>query len=453
MIEPSRSDLLQLWANVQNLFLRLPQPHSSYKHEHVYTLLSGVSTDGARQISGISASSTLSRYRNEMPPTGIRLLETHYREGVTRNVSGEEVVSIVTDLREKYNAAKSGDKVGRVATDLSLSQVYLRYKADGGAAGKMIFFRACKEAHLLHTKHDRFDFFACSVCLRARDEILRLYFQQESLLQTPGHKPEELLRLRCQLLELQNHIDLDRLQQYKCREIRDTLQPNQLLIVMDFGAHQVKEKGLSRGNRYGDLIFVLYWKQDGVLMWEYFDCIPALTDDLKDSKDINFVQTALLTLVEVGRFVGFTEWFVWSDTGPNHFRTSNTLYFFSVLQSRLRAKIHVCFFFPQHGHSAADRHHGSSKKHLRYVLKHLAYEYKIPDRSLLVSSLQECKNTTVVNLPPIKTHQKVVRTLEGITKYLVFEFPMDSSSDGLDVDCRTHFKAPPVRLRFSLVGK
>ena len=126
------------------------------------------------------------------------------------------------------------------------------------------------------------------------------------------------------------------------------------------------------------------------------------------------------------------------------------LYFFLLLQAQLHIHITVCFFFPQCGHNAADCHNGSTKKHLQFVLKCLADSYFVADRKLLVDGLQECKLTTMVNLPPIQTHQKIVDTLTGMTDFLVFEFPQ---GNGLDVDCCWLFGGSVVKKRFSLLQK
>ncbi len=324
--------------------------------------------------------------------------------------------------------------------------MFFRYRAGGGEAGKLVFFRACRQAHLLHTKNNRFDFFSCIDCLHARDEAARLLAEQADLENRPALDLTELVKCRLAYLELQNHVTMDRHQQNSFRSIQERLTVGQLLLVMDFGMHQVKEKEESSSNRYADLIFVFYWRgDDGVLEWEYVDCMAVMNDPLKNKKDLSFVETAFLSLIAEGRFLNTKELWIWSDCGPSHFRTSNTLYFFSQMQQVIKVKTTVCFFYPRHGHSAADRHHGSTKKHLKYVLKSLADDYEIPNRDLLVRELEKCRFTTVQDLPPIETHQKMVKTLAGIMEYLVFEFPEDVPSA---VDCRRMFGGDIERKRF-----
>jgi hypothetical protein len=121
--DPPQADYLQLWENVQALFCSLPEPNSSYKRELVHVLLPGISRQGQMHLSCIHAESTLSRYIHE-DVKNPRLEMARYREGVARNVSGRAIAELVVDLKEKYAAAKSGDKT--VVIFLSCSILIIR---------------------------------------------------------------------------------------------------------------------------------------------------------------------------------------------------------------------------------------------------------------------------------------------------------------------------------------
>jgi len=259
----------------------------------------------------------------------------------------------------------------------------------------------------------------------------------------------ELQARKTELAEIGLHLAMDRHQQRQFRLMQETLTPQQILIVMDFGTHEVKEADKMGTEIYSDLIFVLYWRDatSGMLMWEYIDCIGTQADPLHQKKDLGFVTTAFSTLFEQGRFSAFSEIFIWSDCGPQHFRASNTLYLFSQLQRLHKKRIVVCFFFPRHGHNPADRHHGSTKRHLEFVLKHTAETKAVPGRKQLVDELRNCTKTMPITLEKIAPLSHVVKTLDGIQKYLVFTFPDDD--DGLSIDCSKAFGAASDRLRFT----
>lgn len=75
-----------------------------------------------------------------------------------------------------------------------------------------------------------------------------------------------------EMLHLLNHREKDKAQRRFLNARKEALVAGELVIVIDFGAHQVKEASAG-DNRYADLMFVIYERKgDGAeLLWEYFD--------------------------------------------------------------------------------------------------------------------------------------------------------------------------------------
>lgn len=102
------------------------------------------------------------------------------------------------------------------------------------------------------------------------------------------------------------------------------------------------------GTQLPDLVLVLLWKDEtGELLHCYLDCLPLV--DQSESKDWNYVASTFDELEASGFFAPFTKIVWWSDIGPAHFRTSNTLYYFRTFQDRTGIEVRIFFFAPYHG--------------------------------------------------------------------------------------------------------
>lgn len=327
-------------------------------------------------------------------------------------------------------------------------RMLLTYKDEGGTAGSLVFRRVVLEERMHRARHDRADFFSCPTCLHGEATLadtLRQAQDEGRALSAGNGDPLLVAQLERRILELQNHRFMDWHQQHAFREMCDSLTAHQLLVVMDFGQWQVMDKGAASGNRFADLVFTFFWLDaDGKTRHEYYDCMADELDEKRNKKTFNFVQTAFLVLAADGRFDGFEEMFVWSDCGPQHFRTSNTLYFFRMLQQLLRIHVTVYFFYPRHGHNPCDRHLGSASRHVRLQIKELGNGHEVMNREYLLKRLAECKFTVVKSLPPICEWTKVVGTLSGINQYLMFTFPEEEWS----VDCHRFVGGPAEHLHF-----
>jgi hypothetical protein len=197
--------------------------------------------------------------------------------------------------------------------------------------------------------------------------------------------------------------------------MRNKLQPGELILTADFGVHPV------HGNttQLPTLVFVCHFiGTSGDLEHCYLDCVPAI--DKKESKDWNYVRSCLLDLFASGFFKDFRKIIWWSDTGPNHFRTSNTLRFFRTFQETTGMEFCVYFFCPYHGHSMCDGHLGASSRKLRYEGARLT-GLASWTRAWAMERIATLEFTQVVSVT-IDRAPKSVDTVQGIKTYLVFSF-------------------------------
>ena len=124
------------------------------------------------------------------------------------------------------------------------------------------------------------------------------------------------------------------------------------MLTVDFGTLATSGPGVA------DMVVVAdFCNQDGELVTSYIDCVPMLPQH--ESKDWNYVRSALWQLETAGFFHGFTRIIWWSDTGPNHFRVSNTMWAFRNFQEQTGRHLEINFFCPYHGHSVCDGHLGA----------------------------------------------------------------------------------------------
>ena len=74
----------------------------------------------------------------------------------------------------------------------------------------------------------------------------------------------------------------------------------------------------------------MYFLCNGELCHVFLDCVPiGLT---YDKKDWCYVKSVFMELHRSSFFKGYKKMLWWSDTGPNHFRVSNTVFFMRQFQ-------------------------------------------------------------------------------------------------------------------------
>jgi hypothetical protein len=204
-----------------------------------------------------------------------------------------------------------------------------------------------------------------------------------------------------------------------------------------------------RTGKLPDLALVLdsLDRNTGEHVHAYVDCVPE--HDEHESKDWNYVTTVLYNLHASGFFHGYQRIYWWSDTGPNHFRTSNTIYMLRRFQQDTGIEMIVSFFAPNHGHSMCDGHIGAISKKLNSGARDLFGTLKKWDKQFVEMKIEELSFTHVTQ-HNIERQDKLVKTLKGITKYLVFTF--DDSKPNT-VTCRTMWgDSEPVEYQFTAVN-
>lgn len=167
----------------------------------------------------------------------------------------------------------------------------------------------------------------------------------------------------------------------------------------------------------------------GELVSHCVDCIPvasSIGEVPHESKNYEFVRDSMWQLFNAGFFQGLHRIYWWSDTGPNHFRVSNTLYALREFQEQTKLEIIINFFAPYHGHSVCDGHIGTVARMLRKEARKLAGSTEFWDAAWVCRKLSSgILNATTVLRVYIRRGVPIVCSLPGIKKYLTFTF--DSS--------------------------
>jgi len=218
---------------------------------------------------------------------------------------------------------------------------------------------------------------------------------------------------------MQAHIITFQTQRDEYLHMREALEPGVLFITSDFGVHQVQMSEGGNG-QLPDLVLVLHFLNGlGELVHCYLDCLPLR--DQHESKDWNYVASVFDELFASGFFAPFTKIIWWSDTGPAHFRTSNTLYYWRMFQDRTNITVEVYFFAPYHGHSMCDGHIGAISRAVTFAGNKLNGDLARWNRLWVEEKIASLNMTHVVQVAINRT-PKVVRTLTGVRNYLVFSF-------------------------------
>ncbi len=190
------------------------------------------------------------------------------------------------------------------------------------------------------------------------------------------------------------------------------------MLTLDFGTLPVQAAGPV--DSLPDLVIVAHYKnKDDMLCHLFLDCVPLV--EQHESKDWNFVISTLTDLFTSGFFTGYTKLLWWSDTGPAHFRTSNTLFELRRLQSELKIEICVHFFAPRHGHSQCDGHIGVISRTLRHKAQDLHDTVDEWNREWVLAHMSKLKATSQYFID-IQRKPKIINTVAGTSVSLVWSF-------------------------------
>jgi hypothetical protein len=228
--------------------------------------------------------------------------------------------------------------------------------------------------------------------------------------------------------------------------MREHLHVGELFITMDFGVHQAQWSEGGSG-QLPDLVLVLHFlDSEGDLVCCYVDCLPLV--DQPESKDWNYVTSTFDELFASGFFAPFSKIICRSDTGPSHFRTSNTLYYWRKFHDRTNITVELYFFAPYHGHSMCDGHIGTTSRAITFAGNKLNRDLVRWNRSWVESQIACLKMTSI----PIERTAKEVLTVTGVRNYLVFLFNRDAPGTvtcgrmcgDLQPDCKEFARLSPA---------
>lgn len=380
-------------------------------------------------------------------------------EAVERHVSAHDW------LKTNFVASKSGDKKEVYRTHFSRWSAFGQYCEGVGedkAAGFHIFQAEWKNLGVTKAPHSLHDYFSCTICSSAKQRMEEFQAAGDALnthlngawCQTATVKERQVVEQ--QVLEnwsnatlIKVHLEKFQNQRERYLQQRASLEPGSLFITADFGVHQIQ---VSEGGaqQLPDLVLVLHWiNQEGDLVHCYLDCLPLL--DQVEKKDWNYVASAFNDLEVAGFFKSFSKIIWWSDTGPAHFRTSNTLYYFRQFQDRTGILVELNFFAPYHGHSMCDGHIGAISRAVTFAGNRLNGDLAKWNRAWVEERIMNLKMTQIVRVA-ISRPEKVVKTLVGIRAYLGFYF--DKSHEN-SVTCRCMFgdqNILPTNFEFRPIG-
>jgi len=230
------------------------------------------------------------------------------------------------------------------------------------------------------------------------------------------------------------------------QQTRRQLAQGELHVTADFGTHHVQE---SEAGKLPDLLVLVFDFLDAKHnehVHAYIDCVPML--DQKESKDWCYVASVWDNLHATGFFKGYKKIFWWSDTGPNHFRTSNTLFYFREFQVRTGITMLIHFFAPYHGHSMCDGHIGAISRALVIKARSLHGSTQKWDTTFVKETIESLRYTSVTHHNIERTDKKVA-TLAGIKDYLVFTFDNDKPNT---VNCAALCRAAFTTLTFTFAA-
>ena len=358
----------------------------------------------------------------------------------------EQVCHAISWLKEEMAVPQSGDKSEVYRSFVAVSRAYQDYleaALDGeqvDSAGFKLFQEAWTELGVKKASHSRFDFFSCVICNGATARIKVLQSQVEKLRNIDGSE-RAILCLDGKVAAIEAHCLITKAQRNAFLTSRSKLRKGVLHLTADFGTFPIQ----NGTGKVADLVLVFAYFEGDAIQTQYVDCIPYL--DGIESKDWCFVESAIRGLHSAGFFRPFSEILWWSDTGPNHFRVSNTLYFFRLFQIETGLKIQIHFFAPYHGHSKCDGHIGAIARKLTLYSQKFAGTTDVWDKSFVEKSICELKRTFLTK-HIINRRNPRVETLKGIKGFLIFSF--DESVDN-SVDCQIMDGAKVQRQIFTLV--
>lgn len=421
----TRTELETLASATRRAFEKLAEGQHEHTTAMIASMLDGMTAKAAAELIPFPTN-TIYKYRSQLADDiyGSPIFESSAKKGVKRaRAADKRNQARMETWLGRYEVTKSGEKTDVLRTEFNVWESFEEFKATDGAAGGIVLFRAAwKNKRVKVAKCPAFDFFSCTHCNGAevllaeyRMEVAHLQGEEARCLDAEmKHSLQVSISLaQSKIAELENHIKVVTIQRDAYQKMRSELDEETLMLTIDFGTRE------TQGGKLPDLVMVAHYRVNGEIYHLFLDCLPANLGS--ESKDWNYVKSVFMEIYRTGFFVGYKKLILWSDTGPNHFRVSNTLYFLRQFELIAGLVIQVFYFAPHHGHSQCDGHIGAASRMIAKASKKLAGNVAGWDAKWVKGMLERLANTHVVAIPIVRVAD-IVSTLVGIRSYLCFTF-------------------------------
>lgn len=161
-LEVAQKDLIVRNVVEASRQLGLGQHHHSAGF--VASMYRGIRTSTIQELSGFGKTTINDAFRLYLDPYGSPLFTEKAQQQVPRPRGEKDHQDALRWLRVKCAASKSNDQSEVFRSTVPLNTQWLRYRADGGAAGVVLFQRAWKDLHVQIEKHPEIDRFSCLRC-------------------------------------------------------------------------------------------------------------------------------------------------------------------------------------------------------------------------------------------------------------------------------------------------
>lgn len=322
-----------------------------------------------------------------------------------------------TIVMEGFFLQKSGQRSGTRFTTLSFNDLYEEYSRQyprirdavlergrqlklRGRCMKTLFYRVLHDLNIYRVKQPH----SCPHCNELRTmqlqnitlpELEVKMISQDSSRRRQFYE-KQIARIHRRLEEIPLHQKKMELQRKHYQDIRDNIEHDQCILVMDFVSWfftKNPETDSDQGNKCNDLVVTMEYKKNGGLFREYID-FPCLTRPNKhDHFFFGQVMYFLFFKCDLFTMNGKPRWkriYRVSDNG-GPFKSYAALYVESFIARTLDISYEVITLCPYHAYSMCDQHGGLVKRRLTYAELNSKFPYDDQDMKKLLETLQ---NTT-----------------------------------------------------------
>lgn len=412
--EVSLASLAQLGLNARKAFSSF-DGHAHHKKHLVQLVLPFIDNKKDRQYltGGRLTDKYIQDALREVPSFNLNPIVTQrYAKGVARATAQVQKEEMRSFIMSAYVSNRSGDTTVsfRLPQRESRYSAFVEYKKGGGNGSASVFYAICKDVGLKKDNKAVWDLFSCPHCQGIQAKVGELNallrkMRQEKVEQPVIHAAEQ------QLANLEFHTTRWKHQRGAFYDLIRNVPEEQLVLVIDYATHML------HGDKCPDLIVVAFFRGvDGETVHYYLDCVQLFANAPK--KDATFLSAAFNEIARLQMLEPFSMIHVWGDTG---FRTTGTLYYFSLLKETLNKEIRLNFFPENHGHNPCDSHQGNSTQMISRAVRKMYNEQDVrAQRVWAMEQISSMSYTHVLNLQA--NELDIPPTLEGISQFLCFAF-------------------------------